>query len=244
MSFSAEDVIEHLEQCGREPYRFFIDLSHGYFFNATTFLHLYADDGRWAMIFETAGYGNRSGFIELELFYYGNCLRDLPRAGANDMFECNMESLYLVEPHELERIEDDFEAVALSVGGLTIRGVQLVVPTEAEAFREAGIEVDGGHVSVWGLVRYLAARSPDPFRATETELRMHLPPDLPHLLTVHEWHHRQYAVYEGEVLGDLPSSYETYPSLARVLSSRDPSRYSPRLLPNTHWSNWPEAGTL
>ena len=75
MSFTAEDVIEHLERCGREPYRFFIDLSHGYFFNATTSLHLYADDGRWAMIFETAGYGNRSRSIQLELFWYGNCLR-------------------------------------------------------------------------------------------------------------------------------------------------------------------------
>ena len=141
MSFTAEDVIEHLEQCGREPYRFFIDLSHGYFFNATTSLHLYADDGRWAMIFETAGYANRGRSIELELFRYGNCLRELPRAGANGMFECNMESVELVEPHEFERIEDDFESVALSVGGLTIRGVQLVVPTVAEAFREAGIEV-------------------------------------------------------------------------------------------------------
>jgi hypothetical protein len=120
-------------------------LSHGYFFNATTHLHLYADESRWAMIFETAGYGNRSRTIQLELFRYGNCLRDLPRAGANGRFECNMELLDLIDPHEFDRIEDDFESVAPSVGSLTVRDSELIVPAESEVFRKAGIEVDGDH---------------------------------------------------------------------------------------------------
>jgi len=79
MTFSAAHVLSHLEECYREPYRFFIDLEHGYFFNATTQLHLFADAERWAMTFETAGYGNRSGAIEIDLYHYGNCLVDLPR---------------------------------------------------------------------------------------------------------------------------------------------------------------------
>lgn len=40
------------------------------------------------------------------------------------------------------------------------------------------------------------------------------------------------------------ASNETFRMLAEVLETGDTARYRPRRAPNTHWSNWPEAGTF
>jgi len=45
-------------------------------------------------------------------------------------------------------------------------------------------------------------------------------------------------------MGDAPGTYETFPLLADVLATRNPSRFRPALPPNNHWSHWPEAGQL
>jgi hypothetical protein len=41
-----------------------------------------------------------------------------------------------------------------------------------------------------------------------------------------------------------PSSYETWPLIAKVIISGDTSSYKPTLAPNTHWANWPDSGSL
>lgn len=41
-----------------------------------------------------------------------------------------------------------------------------------------------------------------------------------------------------------PSSYETWQQIAKVLATGDTRYYRPTLEPNTHWSNWPESGSL
>src|SRR5262245_57095947 len=66
--FVSKDVIDYLDTCViDEPYCFFMDLGHGYFYTANSRLTLYGDDGRWAIVFEKSGYANRDGRIELEL---------------------------------------------------------------------------------------------------------------------------------------------------------------------------------
>jgi len=41
-----------------------------------------------------------------------------------------------------------------------------------------------------------------------------------------------------------PSSYETWQQIAKVISTGDLSFYSPTSKSNTHWSNWPESGSI
>jgi hypothetical protein len=41
-----------------------------------------------------------------------------------------------------------------------------------------------------------------------------------------------------------PSSYQTWQQIAQVLATGDTSYYRPTLPANTHWVNWPEAGSL
>jgi hypothetical protein len=41
-----------------------------------------------------------------------------------------------------------------------------------------------------------------------------------------------------------PSLYETWQQIADVILTGDASHYNPSLKPNSHWTNWPESGTL
>jgi hypothetical protein len=41
-----------------------------------------------------------------------------------------------------------------------------------------------------------------------------------------------------------PSSYETWQLIAKVLATGDTELYKPKLQPNSHWKNWPDAGTM
>ncbi|HEY8999922.1 MAG TPA: hypothetical protein VIM89_01120 [Mucilaginibacter sp.] len=45
-------------------------------------------------------------------------------------------------------------------------------------------------------------------------------------------------------INNRPSSYETWQQLAKVIATRDLSFYKPTQPANTHWSNWPESGSL
>ena len=54
-------------------------------------------------------------------------------------------------------------------------------------------------------------------------------------MTIDVWHHRHYAYDDDgpdkELRSDAPSTYETFPFLAEVLATRDPSRFRPTLPP-------------
>lgn len=41
-----------------------------------------------------------------------------------------------------------------------------------------------------------------------------------------------------------PSSYETWQQIAKAIVTNDPKQYKPTLEPNTHWSNWPDSGSM
>jgi uncharacterized protein DUF7003 len=73
--------------------------------------------------------------------------------------------------------------------------------------------------------------------AEESELRRRIPADLPEVLRLDEWH-------QPDIIDRQPSETETYRLLAEVLATANPTRYRPTLPPNTHWSNWPDSGSL
>lgn len=41
-----------------------------------------------------------------------------------------------------------------------------------------------------------------------------------------------------------PSAYETWQLIAKVIATNDPNHYKPTLQPNTHWSHWPNSGSM
>ncbi|MFJ8110088.1 DUF7003 family protein [Streptomyces sp. NPDC096132] len=193
----------------------FPDLANGYVYPVAARLHLFGDATRWAMVVELAGYNPRDGNLADVLHVYGNCLTGgRPGYGA---FLDRVENMAEIDPEGSE----DY------VGGvpLVVRGRPLTVTAEAGTPLE-------------DVFRELVPAHRDLLLADETELRAEVPADLPPLLRLEEWNQPE------ELYEVTPGAHETFRMLAEVLDSGDPSRYRPTLPPNTHWSNWPEAGTL
>ncbi len=82
------------------------------------------------------------------------------------------------------------------------------------------------------------------FRATDAELRTCIPKDLPRIMSIDQWHHKEYGYYEGQIIGTKPSNYETYQLIAEILVTKDTTKWKPTLEPTNDWRNWPEAGGL
>ncbi|MEY9855068.1 putative Fe-S cluster-containing protein [Catenulispora sp. GAS73] len=61
------------------------------------------------------------------------------------------------------------------------------------------------------------------------------------ILTLDEWRHPEGLM---DNFADEVDADETFRMLAEVMETGDTARYRPQRPPNTHWSNWPEAGTL
>jgi hypothetical protein len=257
--FRVNDVVDYLDTCIiDEPYCFFMDLQHGYFHTANSRLTLYADAERWVIVFEKNGYANRGRRIELELNFFGNCLQNLDRAGADDRYVCNAKWITLVDHDALGEIEGEFEQVSPRATSVAVRDERVPIPSGKDGYAKwiADICADNGGLeggfgerpTFADLGRFLAFEHADLCRAAETEKRQCLPTGLREVMVVNEWHHRGYSQYvngpDNELMGDAPSTYETFPLLAEVLVTGDPSRFRPTLPPNNHWSNWPEAGQL
>jgi len=124
-----------------------------------------------------------------------------------------------------------------------IEQVRKVLPAAAaeaqvESFEEMRSSVGKFKLRPWHLARGLVPEHRDLLLATEEERRRGIPPDLPLLLQIDEWDHPR--LLEGELL----SSCESFKLIARVLAKRDPSEYRPTEPPNTHWSLWPQSGSL
>jgi Uri superfamily endonuclease len=56
--------------------------------------------------------------------------------------------------------------------------------------------------------------------------------------------HKRLEQNEKERQSNSPGSYETWQMIAGVLATGDIAIYKPALAPNSHWSNWPDAGSL
>jgi hypothetical protein len=199
------------------------------------------------------GYANRGGRIELELNFFGNRLQNLDRGGANGRYACNAKFITLVEGDALSEIAPDFEQVSSSATSVRVRDELVQIPSTKDGFAKwiPDIHDDKGlgeRPTFEDLGRFLAFEYDSLCRATDAEKRLCLPADLPEVMIVDQWHHRFYYHHrngpDNELMGDIPSTYETFPLLADVLATRDPLLFRPSLPPNNHWSNWPEAGQL
>jgi hypothetical protein len=245
MPYSQKDILEYLERYDQETYHFFVDLEHPYFFTAGSRLTLYADETRWAIVFEKSGYSTGSNTAEIEFAYFGNCLTNLKSEIPGNETTSNMSSIRLIDYTELQRIEYDFELVAKDKKEVKIRDKYLRIEHDWKKYIAKDIKpqhYDNPEklIDFPSLVRYLDEENTTLFRATEKELRTHLPVDLPWLMQIDKWHHERYFQRNGK----RPSEYETYKMIADILVSKDKSKWEPTLKPNNDWRNWPNAGYM
>ena len=191
------------------------DLGHGSYYPGPARLHGFRDAGRWALVVETVGYSPRSGNLVDVLHVYGNCLTQ-GRPGFDN-------GDFLDRVDNWDEIEDVDDPEVYRGGPFVLRGRAVTV---AAAPGDDLVDV----------LRLLVPEHRELLLADETELRRRVPADLPEVLRLDEWHHPG--------AERLPSNSETFRQLADVLATGDPRRYAPRPRPNTHWSNWPDSGSL
>ncbi|MFE5810997.1 DUF7003 family protein [Streptomyces sp. NPDC056491] len=194
----------------------FPDLDNGYSYPVDARIHLFADTTRWAVVAELLGYNPRAGNLTDVMYRFGNCLtRGEPGFGD-----------FLDRVDNMDEIDPDGDEAFAGGVPVVVRGTALA----------AGA---GAGTPLQDVFRLLAPEHRGTLLADEAELRAAgVPTDLPVLLRLDEWR-------QPEDLWDVaPGRHETFRLIAEVLDSGDPSRYRPSAPPNTHWSHWPDAGTL
>ncbi len=245
-SFTQNDILNDLERYDQETCHFFIDLKHPYFHTAGSRLTLFADEKRWAIVFEKSGYSNSGYRGEIELAYFGNCLINLQSEGSSEGYTSNMKTIVLIGNEEMDRIENDTdELVAKNIKQVKVRDTMLDIEQDKAVYIQKNItdsvyDNPENLIDIPSLIRYLDEQHPKLFRATDNELRKCLPADLPKLMQIDQWHHEAY--YEGQ--GTRPSDYETFRMIADILVSKDTTKWKPTLRPNNDWRDWRKAGYM
>lgn len=222
-------------------------LDNGYVYLAASRLSAHYSESDWAIVIEIFGYSPRSGFPDLHVHTFASKLNERdPREGyvSEEAYRRylatnpNNESRFFF-PIEGELNEkDDDEFVSNAATRIYLRNLPIVLPAFSE-YASHGIELtDSPRVRVFELCRYLAYMQREKVLATVDERRISVRPEMKQILQLEEWHHPD--LLENE----RPSTSVTFQQIASVLASGDSSKYQPNEPPNTHWSNWPEGGTL
>ena len=231
-------------------YNSFLDLEHGYCETAGSAIHLYADSTRWAIVFEKSGYQNRGTSAEIELDYVGNCVNYPVDRYTETNYITNSSRVILIEPEEFATIENKegeememFELIGQNVKEIKVQDNFIPFESDYRKYEKVGITIRENEnpkklIGFGDFVRYLNETKPELIRATEENIRQHIPKDLPKIMTINEFHF--VSAYDKS---QLPSAQETYKLLAKMLVTRDSKNWKPREKPNNHWSNW-ESGNL
>jgi len=231
-------------------YNFFLDLEHGYCVTAGSKIHLYADSARWAIVFEKSGYFNRSTAAEIELNYVGNCINYPIDKYPERNYITNSSRIMLIDPTEFSKIEnkegkdmETFELIGQNVKEIKVRDKFIPFDNDCKNYEKLGIKIRDYEnpkklIGFDDLVRYLNETNPSIVSATEENIREHIPKDLPKIMTIKDFHFTSF--YDKS---NPPSSQETFKLIAKILVTRDSTKWKPTQKPNNHWTNW-ESGNL
>ena len=200
-------------------------------------LSAYRSDRYWALVIETLVFHQgRLGHDGMLTFIYcfGDSLPGTPGVFYPELHvTTDGPSGPLLDPSEYDNL------ISPSARDMTIRDKVVPITTEPTAYATAGIELlDPPRIRCHELLRLIAPKYRRLFFATETEIVQRIGEPMPLLLRLDEWRH------PGAVAGERPSDSESFQMIADVIAHNDPSLYQPTEPPNTHWSNWPMAGTV
>lgn len=246
MNFLTKEILEIFDRCA-ESFTFPM-LDNGYFYPAASRLSLFRSPRDWAMVIEIFGFSPRSILPDINIYTFASRLhqRDTPdRYVTREAYERyvkknpnnQMGFAFPIEEGPWQDAEcSDFVAEDASL--VIVRGEPIAIPAP-EVYPRKGISLQYlPRVHVSELCRYLAEVERERVLATAEERRISVLPQLEQILQLEEWHH------PNLVIGERPSEVETFRQLAGVLATGKMDPYRPTEAPNTHWSNWPEAGTL
>lgn len=244
--WTSQEILRVLDDCAGAFT--FPALDNGYVYLAGTKLSAYRSAEDWALVIEIFGFSPRMGLPDLAVYTLGSTLRDrnTPAQYVSD----NAYRAYLAQhPHDEVRSfypiaegswldDESCEYVAANASVLDLRGRSVPIPS-VYVLEACGINpAEPPRIRTFELCRFLAETRRDLVMASSTERRTSVPAGLVEVLTLDAWHH------PDVVANERPSASETFQLLACVLVTGDATVYQPSSPPNTHWSRWPDGGTL
>jgi len=230
-----EEILNQLDECNSD-YTFPM-LDNGYVYPAGTKLTAYMDSTRWAIVIEAIGFNYRGGGhdgISNCLHVYGNCLTYKPGT-QNENF------IFLTDNTNDCRTFDEDEYFYLNprCTNFILRDEIFTLFQDRELYKSNGIQLeDETKINAYEFLRLLDTLYHHKLVATENEIRERIPKDIQKVLELHDWFHPDVAN------GELPSENETFIQIAEVLETGNVEYFKPTHCPNTHWTNWPDGGTL
>jgi len=283
-----EQILDTLDNSNDGFYKSFVQLGDIYSYLIDSRLNVFRNDLQWAIVVESLRYNPRGGMIELEIYYYGNCLKDL------EEYNGRKTNSYLVYPVENENFlaTTHDEIINNDAEYWMVRGRKLFLTHDRDDYANAEITLDNHEgIGIAEAARFLIIEHSDMFRASDKELYKSIPQELEKILVLDQWYHKDFYIQKHEPLdvqqlraayelnkqfsphisaltfdefvkmnqgqekinsdsdaeeweNNRPSSYETWQQLADVIVTGDVTHYRPTLPSNSHWSHFPESGSM
>ncbi|WP_116789119.1 DUF7003 family protein [Flavobacterium psychrotrophum] len=173
-------------------YTQFIPLGHPYCYLIDCRLNIFrSDNGEWAIAAEKLGYNPRSGYVELEIYYYGNCLKNL------EEYNGSFSNSYIVFPIDIHSYESttDGEVLKPDAKYWLVRGEKVQLTHNKLTYKNAGIELkeyEPGEINIEEAGRLTIINYHNLFRATDAELYKCIPKSLKKIMVLDTWYHRDY----------------------------------------------------
>lgn len=206
---SDQETLHTLDHSNDGYYSRFIPLNHPYCYLLDTRLNLFRSQDGWAIAAEILGYSPRGGSIELQIFYYGNCLINLEQYNGCSV---NNSTVY--------PISEASYAAATAHGMLThdattlsIRGQEVALSHNKADYARAGIELvefEPGSIDIQEAGRLLITEHQHLLRATDAELYTCIPPHLDKILVLDEWYHKDFTISSPKIMTeeDIRQAYD------------------------------------
>jgi len=244
MDWTINNILEILDSCA-EDFTFPV-LDNGYVYLAATKLSVYRSENDWAIVIEVFGFSPRSGNPDIQIYTFSSKLHDR-NPSSNYVSEEAYENYLRNNPYNESRFifpienndwqdADDSEYIKEG-GNCILRGNDILFPESSE-YIKFSIELEEERPLTFEFCRYLAGKHRDMVLCTEVERRISVPPEMELLLQLDEWNHPD--ISDGE----LPSASITFKQISEVIVTGSSDAYINAKPLNTHWANWPEAGTL
>jgi hypothetical protein len=213
-----QEILDTLDNSNDGYYCSFVDLGHVYSYLIDSRINVYSDaNGKWVIAVERLGYNPRAGSIQLEIFYYGNCLINLEHYNNRPV------NYYSVNPIDYDSFQesiDDNESIKTNASWL-LRGQAIQLSTNKQDYSSNGIELkeyEPNSINPEEVTRLLITKHRELFRATDNELYKSIPTDLKKILVLDEWHHKYFVLSIHPSLSDehLLQTYELNKSLQKA----------------------------
>ncbi|QKJ63215.1 hypothetical protein [Flavobacterium sp. M31R6] len=230
-----EEILRQLDS-EAESYVFPM-LDNGYYYHGDQKLTIFRDEKRWAILLEILAYNNHLDGLEgitTVAAVFGNCL-----TGWNDNDNFN----YFANDSEIEAFLCDENNYPSYLNPLAktfkVKEIEIPIIFDLEHYKSKKIDFEYvNKITPREFMRGLIPEHSHLFWLTREEISKKIPIDLPTFMILDNWHHPDL------VIGEIPSETETFRQLADVILNGDKNLYNTSEVNNTHWSNWPEGGTL